>query len=169
MMPLEYMCGWMGIGRSGRFTNVTSGGSVEPWLATAVLDNGAEGCKGGHTNGVRRAKFELETVYLAAVKRVVVEHADVERPLVKVFGRYELYPRWQRVVYLRESTSVAGCRRGSSLGGWEEDLEGPTFWSSFASRLFAKERDMTKVESWQSGLSLIRGGFPGRKSDGATL
>jgi hypothetical protein len=108
-------------------------------------------------------------VYLAAVERVVVEHADVERPLVKVFGRYELYPRWQGVVYLRASTSVAGCRRGSPLGGWEEYLEGPTFCSSFASRLFAKDRDMTGGGRRQSGLGLMRGGFPGRESDGATL
>ena len=44
---------------------------------------------------------------MAAVERIVVEHADVEGPILKVLGRYEFYPGRQRVVYLGTRIDVS--------------------------------------------------------------
>ena len=93
---------------------------------------------------------------MAAVERIVVEHADVEGPILKVLGRYEFYPGRQRVVYLGTRIDVScwlrtrGSRRFVHASRIE--AEGPTFWSSLASLLVAKDPgDMLRARrAWEA-------------------
>lgn len=49
-------------------------------------------------DGVRVAEAELEAVGLASVEWVVVEHADVQEPLLKIVGRDEGDAGWEMLV-----------------------------------------------------------------------
>lgn len=52
------------------------------------------------TNRVLIAELEEQPEGLVEVERVVVEHLDIEVPLVEGFGRYERYARGQFLFYL---------------------------------------------------------------------
>jgi hypothetical protein len=54
-----------------------------------------------YTNGICCTEAELESVGLAQIKRVLIQHPDVQEPLLEVLGRNELDARRQRAVDLR--------------------------------------------------------------------
>lgn len=54
------------------------------------------------TDGILRAETKLESVDLVQVKRIVVEHPDVQEPLFKVIGRHKFNAR-------REGVAVDLC------------------------------------------------------------
>ena len=96
MMPFEYTCGCIGMGRSGAFWKVTSGASKKSGImcvSEAVRCRGtgegdprkAGGCR--FTDGVAGAELEFESVRLAFVERVVVEDPDVHLPFFQVVDR----------------------------------------------------------------------------------
>jgi len=78
MMPLEYMCGCIGMGRSASLTKTTSGGSMRRTGQSSRAERSDALQMGARTDRVRRTEPELEPVDLVCVNGVLVEDADVE-------------------------------------------------------------------------------------------
>lgn len=85
MIPLEYMCGWIGIGRSGSLSNVTSGGSLFRRRKSARVQSTRNG-NGRRTDRVCVRKDEFEPVDAVLVDRVLIEDSDIECPLLVRVG-----------------------------------------------------------------------------------
>lgn len=83
MMPFEYMCGWIGMGRFSSFLKTTSGGSA---LWSVLYSEAEQGRSGGPTNGVLFAELEDKLECLVQVERVAIEHLNVQSPSLKIVG-----------------------------------------------------------------------------------
>lgn len=82
----------MGIVRSDSWVKVTSGGSVNLLAVSSGLyilrESGRVG-RSHRTDWVLVSEFEEQSERLVEVERVVVEHLDIEVPLVEVFRRHK--------------------------------------------------------------------------------
>lgn len=171
MMPFEYMWGCIGIGRSGFWTKVTSGGS-DPTISPDFLTNRTRPFARFFTDWVLVPKPEHQPVDIW-VERVVVEDFDVQVPDLEIVGRHKRDASWEVASDLswqlsqlarteaRGSSVVAGVTvlpgDGSWRGLWRslgracvrgqahrDDIH--TFVNSFPSRLCAKLAPMVCVK-----------------------
>jgi hypothetical protein len=100
MMPLEYMWGCIGIGRSDSLTKTTSGGSSVLSANVLVRRVTYEVGLVVHTDWVLGGKLKPQPVRLVHVKWVLVEHSYIQLPFLEIVGGDEVDARRQAVVDL---------------------------------------------------------------------
>lgn len=164
------MWGCIGIGRSGFWTKVTSGGSIS-FVSQICLTQMSERCVRFLTDWVLVPKSEHQSVNIW-VERVVVENLDVQVPRLEVIGRHKRDARREVVSDLSRQLSQLTRNepkfgRGGRGGAWLQAGKRPasrrlvracaktdtqtvrhTFVNSFPSRLCAKLAPMLK---WRRG------------------